>query len=128
MYRKLKVIILFWFLIFNVRYNLQAQIAVSGGTLAAGNYVSLKSAIDSVNAKSVTGNVFININAGYVEILSAKIVLIASGNAAAIITIQKSGVGANPKLISYVGVSSVPSSTADGFFILSGISYLYHLY
>lgn len=124
MHRKLRIVIFFGIWIFIVLPNLQSQVTVSGGTLATGSYSRLKTAIDSINAKPVTGNIIINISANFTDTLTSKILLTASGNANMNIIIQKSGIGANPKLISYVGGNSTANAIADGFFVLSGSDYV----
>lgn len=124
LFKKLKVIVFLGVLNFIVLPTLLAQITVSGGTLAIGNYSRLKTAIDSINTKPVTGNIIINVVANHIDTLTSKILLTATGTPTMSITIQKSGSGANPKLISYVGTNNIANSTADGFFILSGSDYI----
>lgn len=95
----------------------------SGGT----NFVTLKAAIDSLNAKGVgTGGVTLNIVAGFTETApTGGYALTATGTSANPIIIQKSGIGANPLLTAYTGGTGTPAlAVADGIFRLVGSDYV----
>jgi hypothetical protein len=90
-----------------------------------GDYPSLAVAVTDVNTQGVgAGGITFNVAAGYTELLTAKIVLTATGTMANPIIIQKSGVGANPILTAYTGTVTTPSVVADGFFVLAGSDYV----
>nr|HPI55168.1 hypothetical protein [Chitinophagaceae bacterium] len=105
----------------------QAQITITGGSNASlgSPYSSLSNAITALNAGGpLTAPVLVSVPAGYIETLNNKIILTQTGTLSNSIQIQKNGVGANPKLISYVGIDPIPSSISDGFFVLAGADYI----
>ncbi|HOZ52280.1 MAG TPA: DUF547 domain-containing protein, partial [Chitinophagaceae bacterium] len=106
-----------------------SSVTISGGTSAAvlaGNpYTTLSSAIVALNGGgALTAPVYLDVTSGHTETLVAKITMTITGTATNPIFIQKSGVGANPKLFSYVGTNATPSATADGMFAFVGCDYV----
>lgn len=106
--------------------QVQAQIAtsISGASSAAGSYTSFESAITALNGSTITGAVTVDLTAGQTETLTGRVLITATGTSGNPITIQRSGAGANPKLISYVGTVVTPSSIADGMVVLVGSDYI----
>ena len=77
-------------------YGAKAQ--MSGTYTVPGSFPSISAAVSALNSQGVNGPVTINVNAGYTETAVGTIILNATGTATNTITIQKSGVGANPKI------------------------------
>ena len=104
----------------------KAQVTVSGGTTAAGPYTTIADAITAINGTAFTAAVTVNVNAGHTEtapvggILIGSATLNASLSSTNTLTIQKSGVGANPKITAFVGTST----TVDGIVKLVGADYV----
>ncbi|MFM7728256.1 MAG: hypothetical protein ACKO7B_16270, partial [Flavobacteriales bacterium] len=96
----------------------------SAAGTTCGSLVSLANAITHLNTYGMSGNVTINVPAGYTETapvggLQLKMCGLASNlqsGPSQTLTIQKSGSGANPALTAYVGTST----TVDGIFVITG--------
>jgi hypothetical protein len=99
---------------------------LNGTYTIPGSYPSVAAIVADLNTQGISGPVTINIAAGYTEnVPSGGIILTASGTAANPIIFQKSGVGANPKLIaSYAGTGTPGSAVQDGIFALVGSDYV----
>lgn len=92
------------------------------------NYVSLKSAIDSINKYRVgIGGVTFNISANHVEIAPKGGYILSSwvNLAGQQITFQKSGIGENPQFIAYKGDKSFSSNQPDGIFNIVGTDFVH---
>jgi hypothetical protein len=104
--------------------SLKAQ-ALTGILSVPGTYSSIKTAIDSLNYYGVgTGGVTINISAGYREVISAPLVIIATGTQSNPIIFKKNGIGGNPLVKAFVGTATPASSFLDGIWALSGSDYV----
>ncbi|MFM2207317.1 MAG: hypothetical protein RL213_1292, partial [Bacteroidota bacterium] len=94
------------------------------GGAGCGNFTTLASAVSHLSTYGVSGNVTINLPAGFTETAPVGgYQLNMCGLAAGLrsgpsqtITFQKSGSGANPILTAYVGTST----TIDGIFVITG--------
>jgi hypothetical protein len=109
--------------------TLSYAVAVTGTkTVAAsgGDYPTLDAAITDLNGIGISGNVIINVPAGWTETaptggyLLGSATLNASVTSSATLTIQKSGTGADPLLTAPVG----GSLTIDGIFKIQGTDYV----
>jgi hypothetical protein len=100
---------------------------IPSGGASCRNFASIKNAIDTLNKFGISGNVTINVAAGYTETLTRRLDLgstLLSANTALGRTINfvKSGAGANPKITAHTGVYTNPGSTTiDGMWSLSGV-------
>jgi len=105
-------------------YGAKAQ--MSGTYTVPGSFPSISAAVSALNSQGVNGPVTINVNAGYTETAVGTIILNATGTATNTITIQKSGVGANPKITAMPNGIQLTTSTAgiDGIFALNGSDYV----
>ena len=105
-------------------YGAKAQ--MSGTYTVPGSFPSISAAVSALNSQGVNGPVTINVNAGYTETAVGTIILNATGTATNTITIQKSGVGANPKITAMPNGMQVTNGTAglDGIFALNGSDYV----
>jgi gliding motility-associated-like protein len=105
-------------------YGAKAQ--MSGTFTVPGSFPSISAAVSALNFQGVNGPVTINVNAGYTETAVGTIILNATGTATNTITIQKSGVGANPKITAMPNGIQLTTSTAgiDGIFALNGSDYV----
>jgi len=102
----------------------QITTVISGGASGAGSYGSFAAAITALNGSTITGAVTVNVTAGQTETLTSRVNIIATGTVSNTITIQKSGVGTNPILTSYVGTSATAGATIDGMVSISGGDYI----
>lgn len=107
--------------------TISAYAQLSGTYTIPGTYTSVASIVNDLNVQGISGPVTINISAGYTETVTTVggIRLTATGTSANPIVFQKSGVGANPKLIAgYTGTATPASSTQDGIFTIVGGDYI----
>lgn len=94
-------------------------------TIPSGNYPTIKSAVDSLNAQGVgAGGVVFNVAAGHTEALTARLNLTATGNVTDQIVFQKSGAGANPVITAYTGTALANTAAPDGMWSLNGSDYV----
>lgn len=99
---------------------------VTGSKTIGTDYATLALAIADLNTNGISGNVTINVPAGYTETapsggyMLGSATLNASASASATLTIQKSGAGTNPLLTAYTGTST----TLDGIFFIQGTDYV----
>ena len=100
--------------------------AVTGTKTIGTDYLTLAACISDLNTNGISGNVIINVPAGWTEtaptggyILGSS-ALNASTSSSSTLTFQKNGSGANPLLTSFVGTSL----SADGIFIIQGTDYV----
>ncbi len=107
-----------------VNGQITTSVTMSAVPIGGSPFASFDAAITAVNGLTITGPVVVDATAGQTETLAGKITLTATGTSTNTITIQKSGAGANPKLISYTGTIATPAITADGFFVLAGSDYV----
>jgi hypothetical protein len=103
-----------------------AKAQMNGTYTVPGSFPSISAAVTALNTQGVNGPVTINVNAGYTETAAGTIILNATGTATNTITIQKSGVGANPKITAMPNGIQLTTSTAglDGIFALNGSDYV----
>ena len=121
---KLKLMLLFTLVLF-ITSQLSAQVTVSGGTVAAGSYTTIKGAADAISANAVTGPITVDIVAGHTETLASSINFTATGTATNTITFQKSGAGANPLITAHTGTLLASSATdIDGLWNFQGSDYV----
>lgn len=109
--------------IIQVKAQISTSVTMSGSPIAGSPFTTFAAAITAVNGLTITGPVVVNATAGSTETLSGTLLLTATGTSANTITIQRSGAGANPQLISYTGTST-STATPDGMFILRGSDYV----
>ena len=108
--------------------GLHANAQISGIKQIPGDYPSLNAAITALNSQGVgIGGVTFNIAAGYIESNAFGLSITASGTVDNPILIQKSGVGANPKLIrtdgGFLGTSNV-GGVGDAVIRIEGTDFL----
>lgn len=103
-----------------------AKAQMSGTYTVPGSYPTISAAVNALNTQGINGPVTINVNAGHTETVAGTIILNATGTATNTITIQKSGVGLNPKLTAMPNGIQLTTSTAglDGIFALNGSDYV----
>ncbi len=103
-----------------------AKAQMSGTYTVPGSYPTISAAVNALNSQGINGPVTINVNAGHTETVAGTIILNATGTASNTITIQKSGIGANPKLTAMPNGIQLTTSTAglDGIFALNGSDYV----
>jgi gliding motility-associated-like protein len=103
-----------------------AKAQMNGAYTVPGSFPSISAAVTALNTQGVNGPVTINVSAGYTETAAGTIILNATGTATNTITIQKSGVGANPKITAMPNGIQLTTSTAglDGIFALNGSDYV----
>ena len=88
-----------------------ANAQLTGVKAIPGDYASISAAVTDLNTMGVgAGGVTFNIAAGYVENLTGRIAITATGTPTNPIVFQKSGVGANPVLNAYTGVNTPTSA------------------
>jgi hypothetical protein len=89
-------------------------------------YPTIQSVVTDLNTNGVgAGGVVVNIDTGYVETLTAPIVLTATGTVSNPITFQKFPVvGPNPRIIAHAGANTPASATTDGLFALEGSDFV----
>ncbi|MBA3663653.1 MAG: T9SS type A sorting domain-containing protein [Bacteroidetes bacterium] len=88
-------------------------------------YPTIASAVTALNTQSISGNVFVDITAGYTETAPfGGYSLTVSGSAGNTLTFEKSGVGANPQIVAYTGTATPGSALQDGLFRLIGSDYV----
>ena len=98
---------------------------VSGTKTIGVDYPTLAAAVNALNTAGITGNVVINVPAGYTETaptggyLLGSVALNNSVNATNTLIIKKNGAGANPLLTAQVG-----TGIADGIFGIAGTDYV----
>lgn len=100
---------------------------LSGTYTIPGTYTSVAAIVNDLNTLGISGPVTINIAAGYTENVTVVggIRLTATGTSANPIIFQKSGSGANPKLIAtYAGTATPSSAAQDGIFSIIGGDYI----
>lgn len=91
------------------------------------NFISLKSAIDTLNIKGVgAGGVIFNVSAGMIETANTGgYTITATGTSTAQIIFNKSGVGVNPQFFSFTaGVGTNSTAAQDGILKLVGSDYI----
>lgn len=94
------------------QFNRANAQALTGVKTIPGNYATIQAAVADLNINGVgTGGVIFNIAAGYTEVLTAPIVVSATGTVTNQIVFQKNGVGANPLITSFVGSQLASSNT-----------------
>ena len=96
--------------------------AGSGST----NFTTFGAAMTYLNANGVgVGGLTFNCSAGMVETLTTSLSLTATGSSTRPIIFQRSGAGANPKIIAYTGGTGTPGSALqDGIWRLVGSDYV----
>ena len=96
--------------------------AGSGST----NFTTFGAAMTYLNANGVgVGGLTFNCSAGMVETLTTSLSLTATGTSTRPIIFQRSGAGANPKIIAYTGGTGTPGSALqDGIWRLVGSDYV----
>jgi trimeric autotransporter adhesin len=119
---------LFTILISLLAQQAAAQVTVSGGSTAAGNYTTLAQAITALNgAGAPSGPVTVNVTAGHTETSDIPEITF-SGTQAAPIVIQKSGTGANPVITRQtpgtIASSTTLGSHGDAIISISGGDYI----
>ena len=98
---------------------------LSGVKTIPGNYASVAAAISDLNSQGVgAGGVTFNVAAGYLETLSARLNLTATGTSGNPITFQKSGSGVNPRITAFNGNATPSSATPDGIWSFQGADYV----
>jgi hypothetical protein len=112
----------FLFLIFQVATFAQ----LTGTKNIPGDYATITLAVADLNTQGVgAGGVIFNVVPGYTETISAPISLTATGTLANPIVFQKSGVGVNPLITSYVGGTGTPGTAVqDGLWNFVGSDYI----
>jgi hypothetical protein len=102
----------------------------TGGASACFNFPTIRSAVDTLNRWGISGNVIINVAAGYSETLTRRldlgsVLLNANTALGRTITFKKNGAGANPIVTtgatSFVGTKLSTDQTPDGMWSLSGV-------
>ena len=102
-----------------------ANAQLTGVKAIPGDYATISAAVTDLNTVGVgAGGVTFNIAAGYVENLTGRIAITATGTMANPIIFQKSGVGVNPVLNAYTGVNTPTSAERDGMISLQGSDYI----
>ena len=103
-----------------------AKAQMNGTYSVPGSFPSISAAVTALNTQGVNGPVTINVSAGYTETAAGTIILNATGTTTNTITIQKSGVGVNPKITAMPNGIQLTTSTAglDGIFALNGSDYV----
>ena len=103
-----------------------AKAQMSGTYTVPGSYPTISAAVNALNSQGINGPVTINVNAGHTETVAGTIILNTSGTATNTITIQKSGIGANPVITAMPNGIQLTTSTAgvDGIFALNGADYI----
>lgn len=108
-------------------YKSKAQALTGTKTVCSSgcDYTTVALAVADLNTKGVgTGGVVFNISAGHTETLSARLNISATGTVSNTIVFQKSGVGTNPTLTSYVGTATPTSVAPDGMVSITGGDYI----
>jgi hypothetical protein len=106
--------------------SIAAKAQMSGTYTVPGSFPSISAAVNALNSQGINGPVTINVNAGHTETAAGTIILNTSGTATNTITIQKSGIGANPVITAMPNGIQLTTSTAgvDGIFALNGADYV----
>lgn len=114
----------FFFLVFTIGSISSMKAQVTGIKNIPTDYPTLEAAILALNTNGVgPGGATINIPAGYVETPTTALVLTMTTNSSSAsrpLVFQKSGVGTNPLITAFTGVST----TLDGLFVLNGVDYV----
>jgi hypothetical protein len=99
---------------------------LSGVFTVPGTYTSIAAAINDLNTLGINGPVTINVAAGYTETAPVGgYTLTATGTLANPIVFQKSGIGSNPLISSYIGGAGLPSTAVqDGVWRFIGSDYI----
>ena len=121
------------FLILGLLDNSVCNAQLNGVYTIPGSYPNITSAVTSLNAVGVSGNVTFNISVGYTENAPVGgIVLQYAGgvavanqsNASQTVIFQRSGVGANPIINAYTGTQTSPYTSLDGIVKIVGSDYI----
>ncbi len=92
--------------------TLNAQLV--GTKTIPGDYATIQLAVTDLNTQGVgSGGVTFNVAAGYTEIVTAPIIITATGIAGNVIVFQKSGAGANP-LVTRTDAGTLTTSAIGG--------------
>lgn len=108
-------------------YKTMAQALTGTKTVCSSgcDYTTLALAVADLNTNGVgAGGVVFNISAGHTETLSARLNIAATGTVSNTIVFQKSGVGANPTLTSFIGTATSTSVAPDGMVSITGGDYI----
>ena len=121
-----KIILLsFTYIIFSLLLSKNSVAQISGTKTIPGDYATIAAAITDLNGNGAgTGGVTYNIAAGYIETIDTILSLTATGTITSPIVFQKSGTGANPKVIAYAGSATPSSAIQDGIWQLVGADYV----
>lgn len=88
-----------------------------------GTFSTIGQAINNINTYGITGPVTIDITAGHTETATAggySLYTVVGGSSLNTVTFQKSGIGANPMIYSYMGIATPSSAAQDGIWRLIG--------
>lgn len=124
MYKRISVAMLLATGLFANTVNAQ----ITGGTVTvggAGTYPTFSAFVTALNGATITGPVIVNVDAGLTETAPPTgYVITATGTAVNTITIQKSGIGANPLLTAQTGSATPSSANPDGVIKIAGGDYI----
>ena len=122
------------FSLFLLAISISCTAQLSGTYTIPGSYASIASAVTTLNAVGVSGNVIFDIAAGHTEnapvggivLQYAVSVFVANqSNAGQTVIFQKSGAGANPIINAFTGTQPSNDITSlDGIFKIVGVDYV----
>jgi hypothetical protein len=105
--------------------GISAQAQLTGTKNIPGDYATIAAAITDLNTQGVgAGGVRFDVAAGYTETITARLNITATGTSGNPIIFEKSGIGANPLITAYVGVSTPSSAAPDGIWSLQGADFV----
>ena len=124
MKNKLQIIASILMLFFTTKYKAQ----LSGSYNVPGiPYSTIAAVITDLNTQGVSGPVTINVAAGYMETApdgGYALYSVIGSSATNLIVFQKSGAGANPLIMSYIGIATPASAYQDGVWRFEGSDYV----